>query len=94
MEFAVGTLIGVLGLAVAIFTALRSKQLSHADFSLRIGEQSVRSRRLTKNPKHLIYLTSLGEDSRLRCCQLSYAIRNTSKKSLSEIAITLERKPN
>ncbi len=90
MEFILGTAVAILGLAVAVFTALRSRQLSHPNFSVRVGEQSVRSRRLTKNPRHLVYLTSLEPGSTIEHCQLAYAIRNTSKKTLQNINVTID----
>ncbi|KIT14798.1 hypothetical protein jaqu_34880 [Jannaschia aquimarina] len=86
----VGTVVAILGIVVAVYLAVRSKQLSHPDFDLRIGEHSVRSQKRKTNPKHLIYLVSMGDDFNLEWLQIRYAIRNTSKKSLNNIHITID----
>ena len=90
MEFIIGTVLALLGIAVTVFIAVRSRQLSHPDFELRVGEHSIRSGRRPMNPKHLIYLVSLGKDFNVNWFQLHYAIRNVSKRSLHRLNITID----
>lgn len=90
MEFLVGTVLAVLGIAVAVYTAMRSKQMSHPDFEVCIGEQAVRSNRRNMNPDHLVYLVSLEGRIELKWFQMPYAIKNTSEKSVNDINITID----